>query len=96
MTSFLWYIENLNDEPVEVSLMFTWQAGSGTLTLLVPFFSHGQVLFYLASHEFPCTNISHESVDVSKDGLSASGVSIKQVLRDMPLEYCLMGKKEVS
>jgi uncharacterized protein (DUF608 family) len=27
--SFLWYIENLNDDPVEVSLMFTWQAGSG-------------------------------------------------------------------
>jgi uncharacterized protein (DUF608 family) len=29
VASFLWYIENLNDEPVEVSLMFTWQAGSG-------------------------------------------------------------------
>jgi hypothetical protein len=31
--SFLWHIENLNDEPVEVSLMWTWQAGSG-LSLL--------------------------------------------------------------
>ncbi len=27
--SFLWHIENLDDEPVEVSIMFTWQAGSG-------------------------------------------------------------------
>ncbi|CAF1044150.1 unnamed protein product [Didymodactylos carnosus] len=32
--SFVWYIENNNDEPVEVSLMFTWQSGSeqGQLT----------------------------------------------------------------
>ena len=29
VASFLWHIENLNDEPVEVSIMFTWKAGSG-------------------------------------------------------------------
>ncbi|CAF0772366.1 unnamed protein product, partial [Didymodactylos carnosus] len=27
---FDWYIENLNDEPVEVSLMFIWQSGSAS------------------------------------------------------------------
>ncbi|CAF0984068.1 unnamed protein product [Adineta steineri] len=75
VASFLWNIENLNDEPVEVSLMFTWQAGS-------------------ASHEFVCRDISHESIKVSDDGISAVGVSIKQVLRDMNLEYCIMGKQE--
>jgi non-lysosomal glucosylceramidase len=76
VASFLWYIENLNDEPVEVSLMFTWQAGS-------------------ASQEFLCQDISHESINVSDEGITANGVSIKQILRDMKLEYCIMGKKEV-
>ncbi|CAF4727784.1 unnamed protein product [Rotaria sp. Silwood1] len=75
VASFLWYIENLNDEPVEVSLMFTWQAGS-------------------ASHEFSCRDVSHESVDVTDDEISASGISIKQTLRGMKLEYCIMGKKQ--
>ncbi|CAF2719013.1 unnamed protein product [Rotaria sp. Silwood2] len=77
VASFLWYIENLNDEPVEVSLMFTWQAGS-------------------ASQEFSCRDISHESIDVTDDEISASGVSIKQTLRGMRLEYCIMGKKELD
>ncbi|CAF2632217.1 unnamed protein product [Rotaria sp. Silwood2] len=75
VASFVWYIENLNDEPVEVSIMFTWQAGS-------------------ASNEFLCKDISHESIHISKDDISATGISIKQTLRDMNLEYCIMGKKE--
>ncbi|CAF4494167.1 unnamed protein product [Rotaria socialis] len=75
--SFLWYIENLNNEPVEVSLMFTWQAGS-------------------ASHEFSCRDVSHECIEVSDDGISARGVSIRQTLRGMKLEYCIMGKKELD
>jgi len=29
VASFVWSVENLNDESIEVSLMFTWQAGSG-------------------------------------------------------------------
>ena len=49
----------------------------------------------LASEEFSCKDISHEAVHSSIDDLSATGVSIKQTLRDMHLEYCLMGKKEV-
>ncbi|CAF1053763.1 unnamed protein product [Adineta steineri] len=75
VASFVWYIENLHDEPVEVSLMFTWQAGS-------------------ASDEFACEDVVHETVNVSDSDLSATGISIKQKLRDMKLEYCILGKKE--
>ncbi|CAF3473761.1 unnamed protein product [Rotaria sp. Silwood1] len=75
VASFVWYIENLDDEPVEVSIMFTWQAGS-------------------ASNEFECKDISHESIHISNDDISATGISIKQKLREMSLEYCILGKKE--
>jgi len=75
VASFLWYVENLNEEPIEVSLMFTWQAGS-------------------ASREFPSHDFSHQRVDLAEDGLEGTGVSIRQTLRDMKLEYCVMGKKE--
>jgi hypothetical protein len=53
------------------------------------------IVILIASQEFSCQDISHESIDVSDEGISASGVSIKQTLRDMKLEYCIMGKKEV-
>jgi hypothetical protein len=49
----------------------------------------------LASDEFICKDISHESIKVSNNDLSAGGISIKQTLRDMNLEYCILGKKEV-
>lgn len=45
----------------------------------------------LASDEFLCQSIFHDTVDNS----AATGVSIKQTLRDMYLEYCILGKKEV-
>ena len=51
--------------------------------------------FLLASTEFQCKDISHESIQISNGEFSASGVSIKQTLCDMDLEYCLMGKKDV-
>ena len=93
MGSFLWYIENQTNEPVEVSLMFTWQAGSGLFSpnplLLIRIFS------FLASDEFQCQGVSHQAVHISEDDLSATGVSIKQTLRDMNLEYCILAKKEV-
>lgn len=94
MASFLWNIENLNDEPVEVSLMFTWQAGSGNSVFFLCD-DHWQEIVFAASNEFVCENVSHESIDASDDGVAASGVSIKQVLREMNLEYCILGKKEV-
>lgn len=50
---------------------------------------------HLASEEFACRNISHQSVMGSDDDLSAVGISIKQTLREMNLEYCILGKKEV-
>ncbi|CAF1654352.1 unnamed protein product, partial [Adineta ricciae] len=75
VASFVWYIENLDDEPAEISLMFTWQAGS-------------------ASDEFFCDAITHESVKVSDEDLSAAGISIRQKLREMKLEYCILGKQE--
>ncbi|CAF4096168.1 unnamed protein product, partial [Rotaria magnacalcarata] len=80
VASFVWNVENLNDDPIEVSLMFTWQAGSAT-------------------NEFLCEDISHEPVHISDDDhnlSAASGVSIKQKLRDMQLEYCILGKKELD
>ncbi|CAF0909888.1 unnamed protein product [Adineta ricciae] len=77
VASFLWYIENLNDEPVEVSLMLTWQAGS-------------------ASQEFVCRDISHQTINAAQDDITAVGVTIQQVLREMNLEYCIMGKKEID
>jgi hypothetical protein len=58
-------------------------------------FSKSNYSFFLASEEFISKDISHESVNMSNDDLSAKGISIKQTLRDMYLEYCLMGKKEV-
>jgi len=72
--------------------MFTWQAGSGIF-----FYEFNSILklFIVASQEFLCQDISHESIDVSDDEITASGISIKQTLREMKLEYCIMGKKEV-
>lgn len=52
-------------------------------------------MFILASNEFSCRDVSHEPVDASDEDTAASGVSIKQTLRGMHLEYCIMGKKEV-
>jgi len=52
-------------------------------------------IVFIATQEFSCQDISHESIDISDDGIKASGVSIKQILRGMKLEYCIMGKKEV-
>jgi hypothetical protein len=52
-------------------------------------------VIFTASQEFLCRDISHKSIDDSDDGISAIGVSIKQMLREMKLEYCIMGKKEV-
>lgn len=51
--------------------------------------------FFLASREFPSHDFSHQRVDLAEDGLEGTGVSIRQTLRDMKLEYCVMGKKEV-
>jgi hypothetical protein len=93
VASFVWSIENLHDEPAEVSLMFTWECGSGISIKL--FFITNFLFALIATQEFLCRDISHESIDISDDGISASGVSIKQTLRDMKLEYCIMGKKEV-
>lgn len=97
MASFVWYVENLNDEPVEVSLMFTWQAGSGRRhidSVLLQSMDSNDVS--LASEEFSCKNISHQSLRASDgDDLTGVGVSIKQTLRDMNLEYCILAKKEV-
>jgi hypothetical protein len=96
VTSFVWHIENLNDEEIEVSLMFTWQAGSGsTFTLILTLLLIHCLIVYLASQEFPCRDVSHEKADFFQGHLTASGVSIRQTLRDMKLEYCLMAKKEV-
>ena len=50
---------------------------------------------HLASEEFTCNHISHQPVAMSDDHLSAVGISIKQTLREMNLEYCILGKKEV-
>lgn len=50
---------------------------------------------HLASEEFLCEHISHHPVAVSDGHLSAVGISIKQTLREMNLEYCILGKKEV-
>ena len=50
----------------------------------------------VASREFPCHDISHTRVTLAENECEATGVSIKQVLRDMKLEYCVMGKKEVG
>lgn len=49
----------------------------------------------LASTEFVCEDIFHEAVHTSNDDGSGSGISIKQILRNMKLEYCILGKKEV-
>jgi hypothetical protein len=73
--------------------MFTWQAGSGIY--LSEFNYHHKRVISIASQEFLCQDISHESINVSDEGITANGVSIKQILRDMKLEYCIMGKKEV-
>jgi len=77
VASFVWHVENLGDEPVEVSLMFTWKAGS-------------------ASEEFSCRDIFHQSVRTAADdeNLAGVGVTIKQVLRGMNLEYCILAKNE--
>ena len=74
--------------------MFTWQAGSGTM--LFDGCMRGHIVFALASQEFPCRDVSHQSIEISEDGITASGVSINQTLRDMKLEYCIVGKKEVE
>ena len=50
---------------------------------------------FIATDEFPVQNVSHETVNVSDNDVSATGISIKQTLRDMNLEYCILGKKEV-
>ena len=73
--------------------MWTWQAGSGLCSYGASW--QHLTLDLVASEEFFCKDISHEAVHSSSDDLSATGVSIKQTLRDMHLEYCLMGKKEV-
>ena len=59
-------------------------------------YAHASVLFVVASQEFPCRDVSHQSIEISEDGITATGVSINQTLRDMKLEYCILGKKEVE
>ena len=54
-----------------------------------------KVIILLASREFSCHDVSHTRVTLAEDEWEAAGVSIKQVLREMKLEYCVMGKKEV-
>jgi hypothetical protein len=63
--------------------------------VFLPLFSFKSIPVFLASDEFICQGVSHESINVSDDDLSATGISIKQTLRDMKLEYCILGKKEV-
>ena len=75
--------------------MFTWQAGSGIFLFINLIITYNLLLFSTASQEFSCQDISHESIDVFDEGITTSGVSIKQTLREMKLEYCIMGKKEV-
>ncbi len=74
--------------------MFTWQVGSGIFYYSFIYDLKINV-FLTASQEFLCRDISHTSIEVSDDGISAIGVSIKQMLREMKLEYCIMGKQEV-
>ena len=96
VASFVWSIENLDDEPAEISLMFTWQAGSGLMPFFIELNHHlPAIFFHLASDEFFCDAITHESVRVSDEDLSAVGISIRQKLREMKLEYCILGKQEV-
>ena len=50
----------------------------------------------LASEEFSCQNITHQSIRASEgENLTGIGVTIQQTLRGMGLEYCILAKKEV-
>jgi non-lysosomal glucosylceramidase len=53
---FNWSIQNLNDEDIEVSLMLTWQSGSGRVSSVFQnLFEYYKLWFSSQSHKKVCT-----------------------------------------